>query len=313
MSHYFDSAQLRDIQALSRTFAGRTQWPTWLLLIAVPAAWFALLLGSPVIGAGWTLILLIPVVVLWMSVQHELLHGHPTRSVRFNKLLGYAPFAVWYPYTLYRDTHLHHHRDHDLTLPGVDPESRYLSQAHWQGSSRLLRGLLWLNKTVPGRVLLGPPLALFGLAIDEWQGLRRGDRQAWLMWLTHGSFTLLMFGFIALYSEISVWQYVFLVTVPVLSVGMVRSFYEHRPAERPEQRTVLNEAGWPWTWLFLNLNLHLVHHDLPGLPWFHLPGVYQARREQWQQRSGGFLVQGYGELMRRHAVQAIDSPQHPFS
>ncbi len=313
MSHYFDSAQRRDIQALSRTFAGRTQWPTWLLLIAVPAAWFALLLGSPVIGAGWTIILLIPVVVLWMSVQHELLHGHPTRSVWFNKLLGYAPFAVWYPYTLYRDSHLHHHRDHDLTLPGVDPESRYLSQAHWQGSSRLLRGLLWLNKTVPGRVLLGPPLALFGLATEEWQRLRRGDRQAWLMWLTHGSLTLLMFGFIALYSEISVWQYVFLVTVPVLSVGMVRSFYEHRPAERPEQRTVLNEAGWPWTWLFLNLNLHLVHHDLPGLPWFHLPRVYQARREQWQQRSGGFLVQGYGELMRRHAVQAIDSPQHPFS
>lgn len=313
MSHYFDSAQRRDIRALSRTFTGRTQWPTWLLLIAVPAAWFALLLGSPVIGAGWTIILLIPVVVLWMSVQHELLHGHPTRSVRFNKLLGYAPFAVWYPYTLYRDSHLHHHRDHDLTLPGVDPESRYLSQAHWQGSSRLLRGVLWLNKTVPGRVLLGPPLALFGLATEEWQRLRRGDRQAWLMWLTHGSLTLLMFGFIALYSEISVWQYVFLVTVPVLSVGMVRSFYEHRPAERPEQRTVLNEAGWPWTWLFLNLNLHLVHHDLPGLPWFHLPRVYQARREQWLQRSGGFLVHGYGELIRRHAVQAIDSPQHPFS
>lgn len=133
------------------------------------------------------------------------------------------------------------------------------------------------------------------------------------MWLTHGFFTMLMFAFIAYCSELAVWQYVFLVTVPVLSVGMVRSFYEHRPAARPEQRTVLNEAGWPWTWLFLNLNLHLVHHDLPGLPWFYMPRVYRARREQWQQRSGGFLVQGYGELIRRHAVQAIDSPQHPFS
>ena len=312
MSHYFDSAQQRDIQALSRTFTGRTQWPTWLLLIAVPAAWFALLLFSPVLGAGWTIMLLIPVVVLWMSVQHELLHGHPTRFVWFNKLLGYAPFAVWYPYTLYRDSHLQHHCDHDLTLPGVDPESRYLSQAHWQGSSRLLRGLLWLNKTVPGRVLLGPPLALFGLATEELQRLRRGERQAWLMWLTHGCLTLLMLAFIAHYSELSIWQYVFLVTVPALSVGMLRSFYEHRPAERPEQRTVLNEAGWPWTWLFLNLNLHLVHHDLPGLPWFYLPEVYRARREQWQQRSGGFVVQGYGELIRRHAVQAIDSPQHPL-
>ena len=313
MSHYFDSAQQRDIQALSRTFTGRTQWPTWLLLLAVPTAWFALLLGSPVLGAGWTIVLLIPVVVLWMSVQHELLHGHPTGSSNLNKVLGYAPFALWYPYTLYRDSHLQHHRDHDLTLPGIDPESRYLSQAHWQGSSSLLRGLLWLNKTVPGRLLLGPPLALFGMAREELHRLRSGERKAWCMWLTHGFSTMLMFAFIAYCSELAVWQYVFLVTVPVLSVGMVRSFYEHRPAARPEQRTVLNEAGWPLTWLFLNLNLHLVHHDLPSLPWFYLPRVYRARRAQWQQRSGGFLVQGYGELIRRHAVQAIDSPQHPFS
>ena len=313
MSYYFDSAQQRDIQALSLTFTGRTQWPTWFLLLAVPAAWFALLLGSPLLGAGWTIVLLIPVVVLWMSVQHELLHGHPTRFNSLNKVLGYAPFALWYPYTLYRDSHLQHHRDHDLTLPGIDPESRYMTQAHWQGSSKLLRGLLWLNKTVPGRLLVGPPLALYGMAKAELQRLRRGDRQAWCMWLTHGFFTLLMFAFIAYCSELAVWQYVFLVTVPVLSVGMVRSFYEHRPAVRPEQRTVLNEAGWPWTWLFLNLNLHLVHHDLPSLPWFYLPRVYRARRAQWQQRSGGFLVQGYGELIRRHAVQAIDSPQHPFS
>ena len=313
MSYYFDSAQQRDIQALSLTFTGRTQWPTWFLLLAVPAAWFALLLGSPLLGAGWTIVLLIPVVVLWMSVQHELLHGHPTRFNGLNKVLGYAPFALWYPYTLYRDSHLQHHRDHDLTLPGVDPESRYLSQAHWQGSPKLLRGLLWLNKTVPGRLLLGPPLALLGMAAEEFQRLRRGDRQAWGMWLTHGFFTLLMFVFIARYSELAIWQYVFLVTVPVLSVGMVRSFYEHRPAVQPEKRTVLNEAGWPWTWLFLNLNLHLVHHDLPGLPWFYMPRVYRARREQWQERSGGFVVQGYGELIRRHSVRAIDSPQHPFS
>lgn len=312
MSHYFDSAQQQDIQALAHTFTGRTQWPTWLLLIAVPSAWFALMLASPVLGAGWTIVLLIPVVVLWMSVQHELLHGHPTRFNWLNKVLGYAPFAVWYPYTLYRDSHLQHHHDHDLTIPGVDPESRYLSQSGWERSSRLFRAVLWLNKTVPGRLLVGPPLALYAMAKEELQRLRQGERKAWLMWLTHGFFTLLMFAFIARYSAVMVWQYVFLVTVPVLSVGMVRSFYEHRPAARPEQRTVLNEAGWPWTWLFLNLNLHLVHHDLPRLPWFYMPRVYRARREQWQQRSGHYVVHGYGELIRRHAVHAIDSPKHPF-
>ena len=44
-------------------------------------------------------------------------------------VLGYAPFAVWYPYTLYRDSHLLHHNDEDLTLPGIDPESQQSNQA----------------------------------------------------------------------------------------------------------------------------------------------------------------------------------------
>jgi fatty acid desaturase len=52
---------------------------------------------------------------------------------------------------------------------------------------------------------------------------------------------------------------------------------------------------------------------LPGLPWYDLPRAYRARREQWLARSGGFLVQGYGQLWRQHGVKAIDSPRHPFS
>ncbi|MEB0122132.1 fatty acid desaturase [Pseudomonas sp. CCI1.2] len=313
MPHYLDDAQRGDVLRLRQSFRGRTEWPTWLLLGGIYAGWFGLLLGSHRLGVWPTTLLLIPLVVLWMSVQHELLHGHPTRWLWLNKLLGYAPFALWYPYTLYRDTHLAHHRDEDLTLPGLDPESRYLSQQHWRDSTSLVRTLRWLDKTLPGRLLLGAPLALIALTCQAFSDLRQGDAQAWRMWLTHGAFTLLMFWFIARFSALPVWHYVVLVTLPALSVSMVRSYYEHRPTERPEQRTVINEAAWVWSWLFLHLNLHLVHHDLPGLPWYFLPRVYQARREQWLVRSGGFLVKGYGELFRRHSLSAIDSPQHPHA
>lgn len=313
MSHYLDAAQRLDIERLSQDFTGRTEWPTWLLLIGVQIAWFGLLLGSSWLGVWPTTLLLIPLVTLWMSVQHELLHGHPTRWDALNKVLGYAPYAVWYPYTLYRDSHLTHHRDEDLTLPGVDPESRYLDQANWRHSPTLLRALLWLNKTVLGRLLIGAPLALLGLASSELQRLRQGDRQAWTMWLTHGSLTVLMLLFIEHYSVLSAWHYLLLVSVPGLSLAMLRSFYEHRPHANPEQRTVINEAAWPWTWLFLNLNLHLVHHDLPSLPWYRLPQVYRARREQWLSRSGHFHIQGYSQLVRQHGLRPVDSPAHPFA
>lgn len=313
MPNYLDDAQRDEVLRLGQSFTGHSEWPTWLLLVGVYSGWFGLLLASRWLGVWPTTLLMIPLLVLWMSVQHELLHGHPTRWLWLNKAFGYAPFAVWYPYTLYRDTHLAHHRDEDLTLPGLDPESRYLSQHHWQQTSPTLRTLRWLDKTLPGRLLLGAPLALMVLVRDGFESLRRGERQAWLMWLTHGAFSVLMFWFIARYSVVPVWHYLLLITLPALSVAMVRSYYEHRPTERPEQRTVINEAAWPWRWLFLHLNLHLVHHDLPGLPWYYLPRVYQARREQWVARSGGFLVQGYGELFRRHSLSPVDSPQHPYA
>jgi fatty acid desaturase len=313
MPNYLDDAQREDILSLRNGFTGRTEWPTWLLLIGVYGGWFALLLLSPRLGVWPTTGLMIPLLVLWMSLQHELLHGHPTRSLWLNKVLGYAPFAVWYPYTLYRDTHLEHHRDEDLTLPGRDPESRYVTQRGWQRTQGLMRLLRWLDKTLPGRVIVGAPLALGALIAGEGARLLRGERQAWVMWSVHGFCLLLMFAFIEHYSVLSSLHYLLLITLPALSVSMVRSYYEHRPGELPEQRTVINEASWVWSWLFLHLNLHLVHHDLPGLPWYHLPRVYQARREAWLARSGGFLVHGYAELFRRHSFNPVDSPQHPHA
>lgn len=96
-----------------------------------------------------------------------------------NKVLGYAPFAVWYPYTLYRDSHLLHHRDEDLAVPGRDPESRYLSAEQWQRSSLFEQDLHWLNKTVLGRFVLGAPLALLALAREELQRAYRARREQW--------------------------------------------------------------------------------------------------------------------------------------
>ncbi|WPP01954.1 fatty acid desaturase [Pseudomonas sp. HR96] len=310
MSNYLDAHHRQQIHALQRSWTARSDWPTWLLLSATYSAWFALVLHVRELGQLATVALLVPVIVLWMSLQHELLHGHPSVWRWLNKLLGYAPFALWYPYTLYRDSHLLHHRDEALTRPQLDPESRYLDVPQWQRSGAALRGLHWLNKTLCGRLLVGPLLALGGLASGEWARLRRGDLQALGMWLSHGAWVGVLLWFVNS-QGLAIASYV-LATLLALAVSMVRSYYEHRPAAEPQQRSVLNEAGWPWRWLFLNLNLHLVHHDLPGLPWYYLPRVYAERREEWLARSGQFLVKGYAELFARHGLRPIDSPQHPW-
>ncbi len=62
--------------------------------------------------------------------------------------------------------------------------------------------------------------------------------------------------------------------------------------------------------MVLNNNYHLVHHDLPDVPWFALRSVYMASRRQYRERSGGFMVNGYGEWAKRHAFVPVTDPVH---
>lgn len=309
MLKFLDEAHRAEIFDLNNTVASKTEWPTWLLLAGFYLAWILVVFGD-VLGEIATIAILIPLVVLWMSIQHELIHGHPTKWLVVNKILGYLPLAIWYPYALYRDTHLAHHNDDVLTLPDQDPESRYVTGGFWQDASKVQRALLWANKTLGGRLIVGAPLALVALLMTETRKVFHKGGQ-WGMWFLHVISVGGVLIVVDRYSAISAVQYVFLVSVPALSIAMIRSFYEHRPSKRPEHRTAIIESSGPLSWLFLNLNLHLVHHDLPRLPWFYLPRVYKARHEQWITRNDGFVFHGYLELARQHLIRPVDCPVHP--
>ncbi|MDN3219692.1 fatty acid desaturase [Pseudomonas nunensis] len=311
MPNYLDEAHRAEIAKLITTVTSKTEWPTWLLLVGFYLAWAFIIFCGSVLGEVVSLVLLVPLVVLWMSIQHELIHGHPTRWPAINKALGFLPFAVWYPYDIYRDTHLAHHHDEVLTVPGQDLESRYVTGAVWLRSPLYIRTLLWVNKTVGGRLLMGPPLAVITLVGSEIGGLFHTGRIALRMWAAHLLSVGVVLALVEEYSAISAIQYLFLVSLPALSIAMIRSFYEQRPSTLPEHRTVINESSGLLSWLFLNLNLHLVHHDLPGLPWFYLPRVYRARREQWIARNNGYVIHGYFQLLQKHLVSPVDCPRHP--
>ena len=60
--------------------------------------------------------------------------------------------------------------------------------------------------------------------------------------------------------------------------------------------------------LVLNNNYHLVHHDLPHVPWFALREVYETSRQQYIERSGGFLVGGYSEWLKLYAFATVALP-----
>jgi fatty acid desaturase len=310
-SEYIDAAQRAEVALERARPLWQAEWPTWLLIVAIYGGWILTLANWRALGDGPATVLMIWWSAWYMSLQHELIHGHPTPWPWLNRVFGYAPLAIWYPYRLYRDSHLAHHNDFHLTMPALDTESQYVSPEVWAGMGRTAQLVRWFNKTFWGRVLVGPALAIGGTLVEAVRQPLRGDWRHVPMWLAHVTMVASMLWWIDHAFGMSPWWYLLAISYPAQSLAMIRSYYEHRPAADHKQRIVLNEAGWFFRVLFLNNNLHLVHHDLPSLPWYLLPRVYRARRGTYNARSGGFHVNGYGELMRRYGFRAIDAPVHP--
>ena len=309
-AHYLHPEQRDRIRRLYQRWYWRLELPTWGIMAAVYGGWFGVAHYWQALGPWLGTPLLILLTTGYMSLQHELIHGHPTRWPRVNQLFGTLPLAVWYPYGLYRDSHLAHHRNHTLTEPDEDPETYYLSAARWAKLPRWQQQLIQLRNTFPGRLLLGPLLDVAATFGGMWQALRRGNRPAIAMWLLHGTLLALLFFWMARQGFSPLW-YLLAVSYPALALTKVRSFYEHRAADDPLARSVNNEAAWPWRMLFLNLNYHSVHHDLPGVPWYGLRRLYLRDREHYYQRNHGFRVAGYRVWLRQFWVRPVGVNVHP--
>ena len=136
------------------------EWPTWLLLVVTYGAWIMLTYNWHAIP-GWLLWLVGGyTVTLHSSLQHEALHGHPTRNRKLNIALVWPPFTLWLPMELYVKNHLFHHQT-ELTNPALDPESFFVPREKWQTMGRFRQRLLLFNNTFAGRMLLGPWLVVF--------------------------------------------------------------------------------------------------------------------------------------------------------
>ena len=283
------------------------EWPTWALIALIYSLWIAALAWYAVLGglAPW---LMLTVVCAWyMSLQHELVHGHPTPYARLNRVFGLVPLAVWYPFDIYRDSHLSHHRDELLTFPGEDPESNYMDPPDFAACSAPVRALLVAQRTALGRLCITPAFAIVNLlqAMVQRASWRKGAA-AW-SWAQHlGLLALVLWGVHAS-TGMPVWMYL-LSGYFALGLACLRSLYEHRPAARPAHRIVVNEAGWFWRLLYLNNNYHAVHHARPALAWYAIPAAYRAERERFINGTGSFVIPGYNHFFLRHLFTPVDTP-----
>ena len=295
-----------------RTLWSRHEGPTWAVAAAIYAGWglltwfyHALPLVFTLPAAAW--------IVCWHgSLQHEAIHGHPTRHPLVNELLASPALGLFFPYRLYRRSHLRHHNNERLTYPFEDPESYYVSPRAWESMSKWRRRSLLFYNTLLGRLSIGPLFSITALIRDEARRMRHGDFSHGGIWLLHIPAVAVVLLWAWGVCGIPPLAYAVVFAYPGLSLTLLRSFAEHRAAETVSERTVIVKAT-PWMrLLFLNNNFHSVHHDDPRLAWYKIPARYQADAQRFLNGNGHYYFSSYAAQFHQFFVKPKEMPVHPL-
>lgn len=287
------------------------EWPTLALTALIYGLWLAAIyfwraLPWPaLVGLGG-------VSVAWqMSLQHEIIHNHPTPWRRLNRALGSWPLAIWLPFEIYRITHLQHHNDIRLTDPLEDPESYYFTSERWRAMGPLGRSISRAQSTLLGRLILGPAWAMARLWAGEAALIARGNWRHASIIVRHLIQTALVLAWVIGVCGMPFWLYFWGFAYTGTSLALIRSYAEHRAEAEVERRTAIVEASWLLGPLFLFNNLHVVHHMRASLPWYEIPRWYRLNRAAMLQRNGGLVYRSYFDVARRYLLTPHHHPVHP--
>ncbi len=306
-----EASAVRDGPVAADEQVAAIEWPTLVLAAAVYGGWIAatlayrrapLALDAPAVALA---------LILHSSLQHEILHGHPTRRATLNRLLAIWPLSLWLPFPIYRETHLAHHRDERLTDPLDDPESYYLTPDAWARAGRGTRALLWAQQTLLGRVLLGSFWRIGAFWRDEARRIARGDARRRRAWLEHLLWCVPVVAWLTVVCGIPLWVYAATMVIPANGILLIRSFAEHRANPRVRERVAIVERSWILGPLFLFNNLHALHHERPAIPWYRYNRRYRRHRDRLIAENGGLVYDGYLDVARRYLVRAHDVIPHP--
>ncbi len=286
------------------------EWPTVMLLAATYALWA---FAGNVIWPHFPVLALMLMAVFaaqHASLVHEALHGHPTRNGLVNEALVTMNLGLIWPYRRFKTVHMCHHADARLTDPFDDPESYYQALWHYEEMPGLLRGILHVNNTLAGRVVLGPVLGTIGLIVGDLRLIRQDDYSVAQAWALHLVSLIPVLACVIYWFQIPLWLYVLTVAWGAAALISIRTYAEHQWSETPDGRTLIVEKS-PLSLLFLNNNLHLVHHKHPGTPWYRLPKLYRQDRDHWLTLNNGYVFSSYWQLFRAYGFTAKEPVCHP--
>jgi len=287
------------------------EWPTLAVFVGTYALWATATVMLWPISPLLSVLVAAVAIAQYSSLTHEVLHGHPFRSRWLSEALVFPGITVFVPYLRFKDLHLQHHFDPNLTDPYDDPESNFVDPAVWGTLSAPRRAMLRVNNTLMGRMAFGPAISLWALVTGDRHAIRAGDARAALGWVLHLVGMVPVLAWLLTFGTMPLWAYL-LAAYLGWSLLKIRTYLEHRAHDAARARTVVIESQGPLSLLFLNNNFHVVHHMHPGTAWFKLPGLYFGNRDHYLRRNDGYVYRSYAQIFRQYLFHAKDPVPHPI-
>ena len=257
----------------------------------------------------WLTIPFLSVLGAWhLSMQHETIHGHPFRHVWLNDLIGSIPITLWIPYFSFKKDHIEHHQS-DLTHPGLDNESYYVSPEAWASAGKLRKAAYWANRTILFRMFVWTIVSTVTYLWSKIRLMLRGDKQTWFAMSTHVAALVVVVYFVRSFAEMPLWQFALGTTYGGRILNAIRPFPEHKYQSDTEVRTAMVMAGPFMSLLMLNNNLHVAHHEEPGVAWYEVPNMSARVNAVERARDAGLLYEGgYAEVFRKFSFKPMGAP-----
>ena len=283
------------------------EWKTLGVIVAVYGLTVLTVVRYDVL-TPWLAIPMLAVLGAWhLSMQHEVLHGHPFKSQFINDAIGSIPVTLSIPYLAFKKDHHEHHKS-DLTNPELDNESFYVTQEQWDNAGPIRRAAWTANRTILFRMFVWTIVSTISyvtLVLKRAVRNEQGDRLAVVL---HVIGVVAVVYLVSL-SSMPLWQFALGTVYGGRILNAIRPFPEHKYQNGVETKTAMIMAGPFMSLLMLNNNLHIAHHDDPKIPWYRVNELSKRVNAVERAREAGVLYEGgYAEVFRKFSFTPVDSP-----
>jgi fatty acid desaturase len=283
------------------------EWRTLAVVIAVYGLTVLTVVRYDVL-TPWLAVPMLAVLGAWhLSMQHEVLHGHPFKNQFLNDFIGGIPVTLWIPYLAFKKDHHEHHLS-DLTNPALDNESYYVSQEQWDKAGKIRRAAWTANRTILFRMFVWTIVSTITYVLSVLKRAVRGEKGDRLAVALHVVGLVFVVYLVSL-SSMPLWQFALGTLYGGRILNAIRPFPEHKYQSGVETRTAMIMAGRFMSLLMLNNNLHVAHHEEPWVPWYRYDGLMSRVKAVERAREAGILYEGgYAEVFRKFSFKPVDSP-----